>query len=467
MSRNEIIWRASDIHKERIIIIVLVTLILVSSVFAVALYSEIFGISESSWATHDMHWKPEGVDWYQSGAFTDPVTGDTSELFSKSRYIGSYMRGNAYEESEPIFIQGKFRATGGIAVWEPIQYWYVVSWSDSLNGPWEVISEPGNTKDFVTMDNPGVLDVPEGYLNTWKFVQSYWFSIKGDYKNFIKVEFNIKYASFVWKETKTAWDICQMKSGVGELFTNGNLFEVGDTVTFTMNTGISGTSVGEPDKGWTLILYDPNGNPYKTWDDIPDNARGITRTWTVPEDAFKRTWSNIFNAVLYNSIIDYSDTQVVTIDDKELAPPPPSITFSGGGHPGEPVTIIFSGTPNSVSNEPIDHFVAYVKYADGDYIVFQQNVPAIQGTGTLTVTPTFGGTDIIVRAVAVDTYPRTSDFAEHSKHIYHPSGGGNEDNTWLYILAGVIGLGALGGVVYYATDNKRRYPPYKSREVMK
>ena len=232
------------------------------------------------------------------------------------------------------------------------------------------------------------------------------------------------------------------------------------------NTGISGTSVGEPDKGWTLILYDPNGNPYKTWDDIPDNARGITRTWTIPEDAFKRTWSNIFNAVLYNSIIDYSDTQVVTIDDKELAPPPPSITFSGGGHPGEPVTIIFSGTPNSVSNEPIDHFVAYVKYANGDYIVFQQNVPAIQGTGTLTVTPTFGGTDIIVRAVAVDTYPRTSDFAEHSKHIYHPSGG-NKDNTWLYILAGVIGLGALGGVVYYATDNKRRYPPYKPREVMK
>ena len=460
---HEIVWHPNDIKRERILIIALVTFILIFSVFAVALYSQIFGVRESSWATHDMHWNPEGTDWYQSGAFTDPVTDDTSELFSKSQYIGSYMRGGDYKESEPVFIQGKFRASGGVTVWTPRYYWYVVSWSDSLDGPWTVISEPGNTQEFVTMDNPGKLKVPEGYLNTWKFVQSYWFSIKGDYKNFIKVEFNIEYTSFAWKETKTAWDVCQMKSGVGELFVDGNQFEVGENVTFTMNTGISGTSVGEPDKGWTLILYDPNGNPYKTWDDIPDNARGVERTWTVPTDAFKRTWSNIFEAVLYNSIIDYSDVHTVIIDDKSLAPSAPEITFSGGSHAGESVAITLSSTPNSVSKEPIDHFVVYVKYAEGDYIIYKQTVPATQGTGTLTVTPQHGGSDIVVQAVAVDAYPRTSDISEKSKHIYHPTRPSGSNNLWWYALAGIMGVGTIGGVIYYATD-KRKYPPYRPRE---
>ena len=468
---HEIVWHPNDIKRERILIIALVTFILIFSIFAVALYANIFGIADdNSWAkTTEMVWKPTGTDWYIEGVNTDPVSGQQNELFSKMQYVGSWKRGTDSHASESILVQGKVRGSAWSAsTYYPDKYWYVVSWSNSLDGPWEVISEPGHTNPNVTMSNPGKMTYPQDlvFSNDWHPLYSYWFEIKGDYKNYIKVELKI-YFKFIgtglFPETKTITDVCRMLNGVGELYIDGGtLYEEGDQVNFVMNTGFSGKSTGNAGMGWNMTIYNPNSNPVAYFD-IPDNRNGYRVNWRVPSGAFQSTWSNKYTAVLRNSIVDYESRAFMTIDNKNLAPSPPTISFSGGNQPGQTIIVTLKSTPNDPSR-PIDYFSVDVRYADGTYFIYDRTVDAINNQGTLSFTPTVGGATVVVEASAHDTSGRPSAISTGSIYIKHPTGPGGSNNLWWYALAGIMGMGAIGGVVYYATDKKRKYPPYRPRE---
>jgi len=451
---REIVWRRGEAKWEKTLIVVGIVLCILLPVVALLGWGVIFGVlDEYDWAeTEELHWKPQGVNYYAKGTHTDPVSGHTSELFSKTQYIGSWKRSAAWRASETVIVQGQWRCTDwSIAIWTPKEYWYTISWSDSLDGPWETISEPGNTQSMVTMSNPGKISFPQEWIgsNDWKPMYNYWFEIRGDYKNYIRVELNIRFSWWIYSETKTATDTCRMLNGIGEVYIDGpDLYEEGEQVTFTMNTGYSGKSTGEGENmGWTLTIYNPAGDAVEEFTDIPDNQYGVTRTWTVPVGAYNPSWSNIYTAKLYNAIIDYDSVYTFVIDEKEKAPSRPVISFSGGDKPGDRITVTLESTPNEETGAPIDYFKADVFYESGSYIIQGMTVDAVANKGTFTFTPNLGGVHVVASASAHDITGRPSGANTASIYIKHPYE--EEGPAWWqeywYVIAGIIGAAAIGG----------------------
>lgn len=443
---------------------------------AVLIYTDVLGIrtalfgtqEDYTWAeTDDYYWNFDYfADHHIRGQFTDQVSGQTHEIFSKVQYIGSWKRGGTDHASETLVAGGQYGLSSGLYNYYPLSYWYKVSWSDSLNGPWTTISEPGDTASFVTASNPGRIDVPKewwtepGYRN----MQSYPFEIRGDYKNYVRVEVKVRYQDeFIPtnKVTKTATDVCKMLSGIGEVYLQSadDLFEEGEQVTFVMNTGYSGKSTGEDDKGWELRIIDPNGDPVEVFTDIPDDKIGVTRTWTVPVGSFQPSWSNQYRAVLYNTIINYDNVKTFVIDNKEWAPSKPSISFSGGDEPGEEVIVTLTSTPNEETGARIDYFMADVHYEGGSYIKQDLKVNAVDNTGTFTYTPNLGGSYVIVSASAHDTEGRPSGASTNSRYVKHPYEEEEEVPWWQEYWWAIALLGgglAVGGYMYNEDYRKNK-----------
>jgi len=431
----------------------IVIIIFAGIIFVIDYAADKFWILESYTDTEDVKWHDGLTHHYLRGVHTDYVDNDaTDEIFTKTQYVASWFD-NGY--SEPIFATAKYRVAGEIWVYEPDWYEYRVYWSDSPNGPWTAISTPKYTEPFVSVKNPGQKNLDIGWFggNVWWNFEPYWFNIRGStYKQFVKIEVKVHLTGWIPSRDIYATDICRLISGVGEVWITPDddstpyLFTVGDTVTFNVNTGFSGVSTGEPGRGWTLTLYDPDGNAYMTWD-IGDDKRGHTETWTIPQDAWRSTWDNEWKIVLYNAIIDQSEERFLTIDREELAPDPPTIEFTGGDKVGEQVIVILEST--HPLGEGISHFYVDVKYQDtGEYIINHARYEAANNRAVVTFTPLHGATDVIVRAYAVDASGRPSGYSQDAKYIERPGGGG-ESNWWIYaMVAAGASIAAIGGVVY-------------------
>ncbi len=465
-------------EKQNRALLVAAFVVVIFLISAALIYTDAFGIrtklfgtqDEYSWAKTDtVHWDFDNfADHYIYGAKNDPVSGHTEEVFSKTQYIGSWKRTQTAHASETLIVEGKYGIDGawlGYNFW-PKKYWYVISWSDSLDGPWTTISKPQDTASFVTKPNPGTVEPPKEWWTQpgWRYMESYDFEITGDYKNYIRVQVKVKYKDQLvpWDHyvTKTATDICRMLNGEGELWLQGDtdLFEEGEDVTFVMDTGYSGKSTGETEDstaenlGWTLTVYNPDGDPVKEFTDIPDDKQALTRTWTVPSGSFDPSWNNIYRAVLRNSIIDYDEETTFIIDEKEKAPSRPDISFSGGDEPGEEVMVTLESTPNEETGAQIDYFMADVYYVDGVYIKKGLKLIALNNRAQFTFTPTVGGSNVVVSASAHDTEGRPSGASEDSRYIKHPY---EEDRPWWHILqeywwAITLGGAAVaGGYLYY------------------
>ena len=173
------------------------------------------------------------------------------------------------------------------------------------------------------------------------------------------------------------------------------VYEEGQTIKISVDTGYSGTSLDPDDekygKGWRLKIYDSKG---QLRDEMPlaDDLRGYIYEYTLPNDAFVMHGENEWRVVLSNTMFDQAETRLFVVKDLESIPYKPTInSYDEDGNPktkftqGETVILRMEANANSKGTGDIDHFWVVVKYRSLDstnYAVRQTNIPATRKAGS-------------------------------------------------------------------------------------
>ena len=415
--------------KYEIILLIVVPMFLLISLIGVY---HMFGIMEIDTSTQSARWKdsPTGGYHYLDGGFdVDLYPGEPNEIFNKAQYVSGWIKLSGGEgSSEAITVAGKYMYSGVLgAMYGAEWYEYYIYWSDDGEN-WELISAPGNTAPFIIGENIGRKEIDYDYsagFGTWQYLAPYSFQIKGESKPLIKVEIKLHLSGPFGSKNLYATDIARMLSGSGSIEVmpdnddTPDVYEAGvDTLKFKVTTEYSGLSTGEPDKGWYVVLRNPNGVIVKNWTNVGDNQVTYLE-WDIPFDAYKPTWSNQYKIELYNQINKYDDYKFFVIDNISLAPSKAVITF---GKPvyglDEQIEVRFKAEPNDITQLPIAYFLVDIYYQDtGGRIVNDMQLNAVDNQAVYFFQSERGDVDIVVRAAAIDTAGRTSGYSQNSVYV--------------------------------------------------
>ncbi len=145
---------------------------------------------------------------------------------------------------------------------------------------------------------------------------------------------------------------------------------IGDNVLINYNLGVATDEGGVG--GWQLQLLKPRdqgGSIVKTWTHSQlggDFASGQV-SHLVTASMFQLGTSNEYQVILLNQIIKQDMTIFVTIDEPELAPGTPSISWLPGGVPllGDTITLFFVSNPNPFTMNAIVSYNVHLSYFGG------------------------------------------------------------------------------------------------------
>lgn len=177
------------------------------------------------------------------------------------------------------------------------------------------------------------------------------------------------------------------------------VYEEGQTVRISVDTGFSGQSLTSGDigpdgnvaagKGWFLNIYGPDGRLKETTP-LDDNLRGYIHDYTIPTESFG-VGENEFRVVLANALFDQAETRLFVVKSLASIPGRPLVkTFDEEGHEttkfkqGDRVVVQAQALANSDGTGDIAHFKCIVKYdtASGVRYAFgPSNVAAIKESG--------------------------------------------------------------------------------------
>jgi hypothetical protein len=259
------------------------------------------------------------------------------------------------------------------------------------------------------------------YNDGWVLVKTHTFQINGEYVGGVKAQGVGKiYHDLIYEDWghNLGKDEAYLYSGDGEIGVKGdsNLFERGETITFEVDTGLSGQGAGE---GWEIWIHEPNGNQYDTITNIADVTNNQLISWTVPDDApFYTSIQNQWTAKLNNGLFGIADTTFFTVDDKDLVPSQPVITVSDAYvDVDETITVTATSTPNNETNCAIQWFDVWVWYggknsrptedSDANWIITETEYGSVDNSVTFQFTPRKEGI-ITIEINAHDTGNRDS-----------------------------------------------------------
>lgn len=381
---------------------------------------------------------------YKKGCFLDGcwygnILKDYSELIfsphNNAPIVTSMSRGMG-ERSIEVVAHGNLAYDSSVGHWTPEYGWYEVAIKYSPTGGWNTII---NTKDnqvdpivaFVSgstskqkyYDRSGPVIIPGLTFSTIKTLNPIGFCLKGPHVGILRVQQKTEFSASLGlqKETHTtSEDYAFLISGKGNVELAGSqtrYIEGIDTVKFRVDTGYSGYTMGGEyvNRGWELKVYDNYGDLKKTWliNDDKQGTRydknGDLLDYAIPSGSFNPTGSNMWTAVLTNTLFNQDDETFFAISQEALqqAPGIKSIEFGEDEYNmGNAVTIHLEGIPNPEGRNKIDGFIVNILYGtDGtDYVenYHQRYVSSSGDSTTISFRASKGDTYVTVEAWAFD-----------------------------------------------------------------
>lgn len=169
------------------------------------------------------------------------------------------------------------------------------------------------------------------------------------------------------------------KEFIGDYYTKF-VYEEGSTVEISVDTGFSGAHVAPGEEGhgegWALEIYGDDGTRYKRWYPVPDNLRGKTYTYTIPEGSYDPDSNNEWRVVLRNTLFDEAQTRLFVVYDFEDLPGQTSVHLDKMKYTeGEEAKITLEA-----KGSDIEGFNLEVKYGEADSMedVFYGKVGALK-----------------------------------------------------------------------------------------
>jgi len=358
-------YRMGSPKKEKQLIAIGIVSILIVTAFLVIGWGKLFGVLyEPDTETNKVVYDPLGWDV--------DATGNAEELLDNIAYVSSW---RPEGKSEKIIIK---------AYWDfsyPSWYeWYVYldpngNWDNPMykstpDSPYSDVIRWTTTSDG---NNPG-RSYP-GEVNDPAYMikkPSHIIELNGKLSGMaIRVEWKVRCSGPTYGRTFIIHDEAKILDGSGNVVVmpsqdGDDVFEEGETVTFKVSTGASGISVGEPDKGWQLRLYKPDGTQYVGGGfpmSLSDFLEDYSVNWVVPQGAWSPTSNNRWYVRLYNILIEQSMDWFFTVDVAEKQPTMSSIEVSDETPtPPTTVTVTLTGEPNQYTQSPIDRFNVDIYY---------------------------------------------------------------------------------------------------------
>jgi len=313
---------------------------------------------------------------------------------NRKGYIVSYRDDLVSGLSENMVVAGDYKSQMG---WQYLdKYKYVLKYKSTPYDNWDdnVISDVGNTVDWVVWDtpdgkNPGKL-APYHGLPGDRNCKAYVFNLRGLHEGAIRSElwgyFDPNTANpfdtWVWKLMSS--DQALLYSGecgmwLPKLPEGGyqSTFEIGEDVKIKVETGVGAPDIDvdarSGEKTWELHLLKPDGNEY-TGQNFPrqltDHFQGDV-TFTVYSDMWQLGGNNRWMLKLYNTMWSKGSLEISTIDFRAKMPSIPTIVPDCGLSVEVPdtVSVEISATSNPDTQVPIASFgvkVWYGMYSDLD-----------------------------------------------------------------------------------------------------
>lgn len=295
-------------------------------------------------------------------------------------YIISYIHDGL---SETIVCQGKI--TADTWAWGQANgFYYKVYGMKNSGSGWDVLSQPGETSQYISTQNPGVIEITGINVGGTHVVEeSYSFEIVGNEYAAIKTELHMSCKNAANPFDPYKWRLIQqdeayLYEGWGGLYLPKDddgrprsTFEIGETVNIDVETTYGGQTVGEDGKTWRVALIEPSdqGGSEVKHQDYGDNARS-TFSFTVTKDMFSTQSTNRYRIEIYNTLLPKGTLNVNTIDI--LAKAPSDVMFSNAPtrvEVGDEVSITLSASVNFETQLPIDSFEVSVIYGTSNVLL--------------------------------------------------------------------------------------------------
>ncbi|MBS3778113.1 MAG: hypothetical protein KGY50_02330 [Candidatus Thermoplasmatota archaeon] len=158
-------------------------------------------------------------------------------------------------------------------------------------------------------------------------------------------------------------DEVNLLSGAGsiDIDTSTSVFEEGESVPLSIDTGFSGKAIGT-NEGWEVRIYEPgSGEVYETYQ-VPDDSSNYLIDFTVPDDAYNPSGSNMWTVKLWNTLFDQAEEEFFTVGEgmSDQGPTDVTVSFDKPAYEkGDEVTVTLSASPNPDGKNQVYEF--YVK----------------------------------------------------------------------------------------------------------
>lgn len=268
------------------------------------------------------------------------------------------------------------------------------------------------------------------------------------------------------------------------------VFEEGQTVKFSVDTGFSGTSIDPGDEGygagWTVAIYDSDGKNRQTWDKIPDDTRGLSLSYSIPKGAFIPSGTNEWRVVLKNTLFDQAETRLFVVDSLEKVPFGTTITMDKTKYKeGDTAHITLEAQANPAGTGEITSFWVIAKWGtpSSTYKFYGPKLlPARQAGGDIyKASFTFDIPDtrpvtmeyLYIRAHAIDSEGRAGPEGEKTPYIEQkvpstlpPDWIPQVDGDYMLIYILVVIVTVLVGVYIFIMykQGKLKFKPRKGKK---
>lgn len=179
-------------------------------------------------------------------------------------------------------------------------------------------------------------------------------------------------------------DEVNLLSGAGsiDIDTSTSIFEEGETVPLLVDTGFSGNAMGSGD-GWELRIYEPgsdtskNGQAYETFG-IADDVANYRIDFTVPNDAYNPSGSNMWTVKLWNTLFDQAEEEFFTVGEgmSDQGPTDVTVSFDKPSYEkGDTVTVTVSASPNPAGRNKVYEFYVKAYYGNSEINSVSSDLP--------------------------------------------------------------------------------------------
>lgn len=341
-----------------------------------------------------------------------------------------------------------------------MEYWYKIY----INGV-EVKAFPQNYETNPYELNPGEIIIEDGEwytLNLKTETYNIVGSVTGDIEVKLFGSFRLWHINLLFQKIidltvdgeMMGKDGAYLKSGVGYVRIGDSLpdlIEEGSDVTFYLQTGFTHGD------GWTVYFVQSTGVKHEFREDGFNGQDGFGSLvdFTIPVGWFIPGGDNEVEIELYNHLWQESMSTFFVIDDIDLAPGKPIITWQTDYKAGSDVSVSVSSIPNNISNSPISYFRVYAYYGEpgsmpgsdfpSEFLIFKTDYSAQnnQADFSFMLIENQGG-QVSMKINAIDQEGRASlgEFKSMNTVLPNEEGGGDDDDDVDYpftlTLPGII-----------------------------